>query len=192
MNGISPPRLDLLLSETYELLHRAYVGISENEKKISETFDDLHRTLKGTGDFFEHNSAKLDRAVDDLQAMTAETRDTLQAARQKYVDNPQIARIMNDAEGVTAHPVDRAPAAARRRQKDRRRRREAHRRARVTRPARPLSRDHPGRARCGGPCQGRREGRERPRVAREARQGTVGALSWTRRSTTTSRSCSAT
>jgi len=101
VNGVSPPRLDLLLSETYELLHRAYVGISENQAKIGETFDDLHRTLKGTGDFFEHNSAKLDRAVDDLQAMTAETRDTLQAARQKYVDNPQIGRIMNNAEGVS-------------------------------------------------------------------------------------------
>jgi phospholipid/cholesterol/gamma-HCH transport system substrate-binding protein len=99
--GISPPRLDLLLSETYELLHRAYVGISDNEKKIGETFDDLHRTLKGTGDFFEHNQAKLDRTVDDLQAMTAETRDTLQAARQRYVDNPQIARILNNTEGVS-------------------------------------------------------------------------------------------
>lgn len=99
--GISPPRLDLLLSETYELLHRAYVGISENEQQIKETFDDLHRTLKGTGDFFERNSKKLDHAVDDLQSMTAETRDTLLAARQKYVDNPQIGRIMNDAEGVT-------------------------------------------------------------------------------------------
>jgi phospholipid/cholesterol/gamma-HCH transport system substrate-binding protein len=99
--GISPPRLDLLLSETYELLHRAYVGISENEEKIKETFDDLHRTLKGTGDFFERNSKKLDHAVDDLQSMTAETRDTLLAARQKYVDNPQISRIMHDAEGVT-------------------------------------------------------------------------------------------
>ncbi|HEX4337696.1 MAG TPA: MlaD family protein [Polyangiaceae bacterium] len=101
VTGISPPRLDLLLSEAYELLHRAYVGISENEKQIGETFDDLHRTLKGTGDFFEHNQAKLDRTVDDLQAMTAETRDTLQAAREKYVDNPQIARIMNNAEGVS-------------------------------------------------------------------------------------------
>lgn len=99
--GISPPRLDLLLSETYELLHRAYVGISDNEQKIKETFDDLHRTLKGTGDFFEHNSQKLDRAVDDLQSMTAETRDMLAAARQKYVDNPQIGRILNNAEGVS-------------------------------------------------------------------------------------------
>jgi phospholipid/cholesterol/gamma-HCH transport system substrate-binding protein len=101
VRGISPPRLDLLLSETYELLHRAYVGISENQEKISETFDDLHRTLKGTGDFFEHNSQKLDHAVDDLQAMTAETRDTLQAARQRYVDNPQITRILGNAENVT-------------------------------------------------------------------------------------------
>jgi len=101
VRGISPPRLDLLLSETYELLHRAYVGISENQQKIGETFDDLHRTLKGTGDFFEHNSQKLDRVVDDLQAMTAEARDTVSLARERYVNNPQITRILNNAEGVS-------------------------------------------------------------------------------------------
>jgi phospholipid/cholesterol/gamma-HCH transport system substrate-binding protein len=102
VRGLSPPRLDLLLSEAYELLHRAYVGISENEKKISETFDDLHRTLKGTGDFFERNGPKLDRVVDEAQAMTSDAHDTLLAARQKYVDNPQITRIMNNAEGLSS------------------------------------------------------------------------------------------
>ena len=53
VHGISPPRLDLLLSESYELLHRAYDGITKNEKQIGETFDGLHDTLKGTGDFFK-------------------------------------------------------------------------------------------------------------------------------------------
>lgn len=102
VRGVSPPRLDLLLSETYELLHRAYLGISENELKISATFDDLHRTLKGTGDFFERNGPKLDRVVDDVQAMTTDAHDTLLAARQKYVDNPQITHILGNADALSS------------------------------------------------------------------------------------------
>ena len=51
VQGISPPRLNLLLSESYELLHRAYLGITNNEQKLQETFDGLHRTLKASGDF---------------------------------------------------------------------------------------------------------------------------------------------
>lgn len=102
VQGVSPPRLDLLMSEAYELLHRVYVGITENDQKLGETFDDLHRTLKGTGDFFEKNGPKLDKAVDDLSGIAADAHDTLIAARAKYVDNPQIGRIMNNVEGATS------------------------------------------------------------------------------------------
>jgi len=101
VRGISPPRLDLLLSEAYELLHRAFVGITDNEQKLGETFDGLHRTLKGTGRFFDNNSDKLDKVVNDLQAMTTDAHDTLLAARLKYVDNPQITRVLNDVEGIS-------------------------------------------------------------------------------------------
>lgn len=101
VQGISPPRLDLLLSETYELLHQAYVGITENKQKISETFDGLHRTLKGSGDFFERNGPKLDQMADNVESLTTDARQTLAAARQKYVDNPQIDRILNHAERVS-------------------------------------------------------------------------------------------
>jgi len=101
VRGLSPPRLDLLLSEAYELLHSAYVGISENRQKIGETFDDLHRTLKGTADFFERNGPKLDRAVDDVTALTSDAHDTLLAARAKYVDNPQITRILSNADSMS-------------------------------------------------------------------------------------------
>lgn len=66
VSGISPPRLDLLLSESYELLHRAYEGITKNEKKIGETFDGLHATLKGTGDFMAGNQKKLDNIVSNV------------------------------------------------------------------------------------------------------------------------------
>lgn len=102
VRGISPPRLDLLLSESYELLHRAYEGITANEGKITETFDGLHDTLKGTGDFFKKNGDKLDRIVTNVESITVEGQETLKAAREKYVDNPQITRILNNVESTTS------------------------------------------------------------------------------------------
>lgn len=101
VTGISPPRLDLLLAESYELLHKAYLGLTNNEQKISETFDGLHRTLHGTGEFFEHNGQKLDKIVDNVDTLSADASQTLKAARERYVDNPQIQRIFNNVERTT-------------------------------------------------------------------------------------------
>ncbi|HVU05445.1 MAG TPA: MlaD family protein [Polyangiaceae bacterium] len=102
VRGISPPRLDLLLSEAYEILHRAYTGITDNETEIRETFDGLHQTLRGTGTFFEKNGDKMDKMVTDLSALSADAHDTLLAARAKYVDSPEITRILHDVEGITS------------------------------------------------------------------------------------------
>ena len=101
VHGISPPRLDLLLSESYELLHKAYLGVAGNEKKIGEIFDGLHKTLNGTGRFFEHNQDKLDGIVSNVETLSKDARETVTAARERYVDGPQVTRIMNNVERVT-------------------------------------------------------------------------------------------
>jgi phospholipid/cholesterol/gamma-HCH transport system substrate-binding protein len=101
VTGVSPPRLDLLLSEGYELLHKAYVGISRNEGKIGETFDGLHATLKGTGDFFRNNREKIDAIVGNTESLTLEANDTLREARERYVTGPQVGRILNNVERAT-------------------------------------------------------------------------------------------
>jgi phospholipid/cholesterol/gamma-HCH transport system substrate-binding protein len=72
VRGISPPRLDLLLSESYELLHGAYRAFTENEKKIAETFDGLHRTLGASGDFLEKNGPRLTRVVENAETLSVE------------------------------------------------------------------------------------------------------------------------
>lgn len=102
VSGVSPPRLDLLLSEAYELLHAAYLGITQNEDKLKETFDGLHRTLRGSGHFFERNTAKIDQIVDDLEVLSKGASETLQAARQRYVDNPKIVRTIDNLEQTSA------------------------------------------------------------------------------------------
>jgi len=101
VQGVNPPRLDLLLSESYELLHRAYVGITKNEDKIASTFDGLHDTLKGTGDFFKKNQGKLDNIATNVETLTVNANDTLKGARERYVDGPQVQRIMNNVERTT-------------------------------------------------------------------------------------------
>jgi phospholipid/cholesterol/gamma-HCH transport system substrate-binding protein len=98
VRGISPPQLDLLLSEGYELLHRAYRGLTDNEKKIGETFDSLHRTLRLTGDVLERNGGKIDQLAANAEAVSNDARATLAAARERYIDGPQITRIMNNVE----------------------------------------------------------------------------------------------
>jgi phospholipid/cholesterol/gamma-HCH transport system substrate-binding protein len=101
VNGVSPPRLDLLLSEAYELLHHTYLGITQNEDKLKETFDGLHQTLKGSGHFFERNTGKLDQLVDSVESLSVQANETVMAARQKYVDNPKVDRIINNVEQST-------------------------------------------------------------------------------------------
>jgi phospholipid/cholesterol/gamma-HCH transport system substrate-binding protein len=98
VRGVSPPQLDLLLSEGYELLHRAYKGLTDNEQTIAETFAGLHRTLGLTGDLLERNGSKLDRIADNAEAISSDARATLAAARERYVDGPQITRILNNVE----------------------------------------------------------------------------------------------
>jgi phospholipid/cholesterol/gamma-HCH transport system substrate-binding protein len=101
VQGVSPPRLDLLLSESYELLHRAYEGITKNEDKIGDMFDGLHSTLKGTGEFFKNNQNKLDNIVTNVETLSAEADQTMKSARKRYVENPQIDRIFDNVERTT-------------------------------------------------------------------------------------------
>ncbi len=102
VSGVSPPRLDLLLSEAYELLHHAYLGITENEDKLRETFDGLHQTLRGSGHFFERNTDKIDNVVDNVEELSLGAKDTLDAARKRYVDNPKISRTIDNLEQASA------------------------------------------------------------------------------------------
>jgi phospholipid/cholesterol/gamma-HCH transport system substrate-binding protein len=98
VRGVSPPQLDLLLSESYELLHRAYRGLTENEQKIAETFDGLHRTLGAAGNVIERNEQKIDHIVANAETLSTTAVDTLQAARERYVDGPQIKHILDNVE----------------------------------------------------------------------------------------------
>lgn len=101
MTGVSPPRLDQLLGESYELLHRTYLGMVRNEKKISETFDGLHETLTTTGRLLNQHEQDISHIIQRLDALAAQSEETLAAAREQYVDGPRINRIMARLDNTT-------------------------------------------------------------------------------------------
>lgn len=101
VRGVDPPRLDMLLSESYELLHASVQAIRENRKEFGEAFDGLRKTLKGTGELMDKNGDKFDRIVTNVETMSAEGAEAVKEARSKYVNNPQIDRIVANTDSVT-------------------------------------------------------------------------------------------
>lgn len=102
VRGLDPPRLDMLLAEGYELLHTTVNAMRENREEFAEAFDGLRKTLKGTGEFFDKNGGRLDRITENVEQITVDGSETLKSARQKYVDNPQIDRIITNVDTLSA------------------------------------------------------------------------------------------
>jgi phospholipid/cholesterol/gamma-HCH transport system substrate-binding protein len=100
--GLDPPRLDMLLAEGFELLHTGVTVLRENRKQISETFDGLHDTLRGTGEFLKRNQDRLDRIAEGIEKLANDSDELVKSVRGRYVDNPQVGRIMDSIDNTTA------------------------------------------------------------------------------------------
>jgi phospholipid/cholesterol/gamma-HCH transport system substrate-binding protein len=110
VRGLDPPRLDMLLAESYELLHSTVAAVRENRAEIKETFDGLRLTLRGTGAFFGDNGEKLNRIVDNVEQATVSGNDLLKGANEKFVKNPQIDRILLNVDAVSGKLANDTPA----------------------------------------------------------------------------------
>lgn len=109
VRGLDPPRLDMLLAESYELLHSTVSAMRDNREEISEAFDGLRKTLKGTGEFMARNQDRLDRVAENVEQMSLDGTEMVKEARQKYVENPQIDRILANTERVTGTAANDLP-----------------------------------------------------------------------------------
>ena len=101
VRGLDPPRLDMLLAEGFELLHTGVTVLRENRQQIGEMFDGLHDTLRGTGEFFKKNQDRLDHIAESLEKLTYDSDALVRAIQTRYVDSPQIARILERIDHTT-------------------------------------------------------------------------------------------
>lgn len=101
VRGLDPPRLDMLIAEMYELLHGTVSSLRDNKAEIGEAFDGLRKTLKGTGDLMTRNQGHLDKIIENVEKITVDTDDLVKGAKGKFVENPQVDRILASAEKVS-------------------------------------------------------------------------------------------
>ena len=101
VRGLDPPRLDMLIAEMYELLHGTVSTIRDHKAEIGEAFDSVRKTLKGTGDFMEQNKGHLDKIAENVEKITVDGQDLMKGAKAKFVENPQIDRILGNAEKIS-------------------------------------------------------------------------------------------
>jgi phospholipid/cholesterol/gamma-HCH transport system substrate-binding protein len=73
----------------------------DNEKKIGETFDGLHKTLDGTGRMFEKHEGDVTKIIERLNHVAEEAEKTIVGAREKYVEDPRIDRILSRLDHTT-------------------------------------------------------------------------------------------
>ena len=76
-------------------------AVRENRAEFAEAFEGLRQTLKGTGGFFDRNGQKIDRITSNVEQLTTDAQGVLKKAGDKYVDNPQIDRILANVDHVS-------------------------------------------------------------------------------------------
>jgi phospholipid/cholesterol/gamma-HCH transport system substrate-binding protein len=109
VRGLDPPRIDMVVAEAYELLHSTVAGLRENRAEINEAFTGLRKTLKGTGEFFDKNGSKLDQIAANVEQITVHGDELVKGAKEKYVDNPAIDRVIANADKITGDVAREGP-----------------------------------------------------------------------------------
>jgi phospholipid/cholesterol/gamma-HCH transport system substrate-binding protein len=102
VRGISPPRIDQLLGEGYDIMHRSYQGLVGREKQLGETLDGVHQTFGATGRLLTAHEKDVSRLIARADALATQAEETLAAARYQYVDGPRIERILGRLDHITA------------------------------------------------------------------------------------------
>lgn len=101
VKGIDPPRLDLFLAKAYELLDTTITGIRNNRELISDIATNTAGLLKNLNGVLSDNKERINRTIANLESLTAEANTLTVHARTQYVDNPKIARTIDNVDKIS-------------------------------------------------------------------------------------------
>ncbi len=102
VKGIDPPRLDLFLAKAYELLDTTMNSIRNNRELISDIATNTAGLLKNLNLVLSDNRERINRIVANLETLSAEANTLTAHARSNYVDNPKIARTIDNIDKLSS------------------------------------------------------------------------------------------
>jgi phospholipid/cholesterol/gamma-HCH transport system substrate-binding protein len=101
VKGIDPPRLDLFLAKAYELLDTTVSGLRNNRELISDMATGAAGVLKNLNIVLSDNRDRITRTMQNVEALTSETKTLVEEARTNYVDNPKLQRTIDNVDKLT-------------------------------------------------------------------------------------------
>jgi phospholipid/cholesterol/gamma-HCH transport system substrate-binding protein len=102
VKGIDPPRLDLFLAKAFELLDTTVTGIKNNKELISDIAVNTAGLLRGLNGTLTENRERINRIIQNIESLTAESNTLVRDAKKNYVDNPKIARTIDNVERISS------------------------------------------------------------------------------------------
>ncbi len=102
VKGIDPPRLDLFLAKAFELLDTTVTGIKNNRELIGDIAVNAAGLLRGLNGTLTENRERINRIVQNVESLSAESNALVRDAKKNYVDNPKIARTIDNIDRISS------------------------------------------------------------------------------------------
>jgi phospholipid/cholesterol/gamma-HCH transport system substrate-binding protein len=102
IRGIDAPRLDLFLSRAYELLDALTTVLRDNRDVIEEFVRRGLALLRAMNELMGEDGEKLRRIIENAETLSAESVELVRGVRSRYVDDPGIARTLDNVERLSA------------------------------------------------------------------------------------------
>lgn len=96
VHGVDPPRLDLALALGYELLETLTSGLRAHREEFGELLQNVIQLLRDLSGILHDNRERIDRIIANLETASVEANTALSHARERYIDGPQVHRIMTN------------------------------------------------------------------------------------------------
>jgi phospholipid/cholesterol/gamma-HCH transport system substrate-binding protein len=101
VKGIDPPRLDLFLAKAYELLDTAMTGIRNNRELLGDIATNTATLLRGLNAVITDNRERINRIVQNLEALSGEAVTLTNHARVNYIDSPKLLRTVDNIDKLS-------------------------------------------------------------------------------------------
>ena len=102
--GVNPPRLDLIVADTYELIQGLNGLIDRNAKHLDLLLGGSAKLVGALGQMLESDAgvemAELGKLADNVNGLVDDSRDLVAGVREKYVDNPDILRTFKSLQAL--------------------------------------------------------------------------------------------
>jgi len=102
VKGIDPPRLDLFLAKAFELLDDTVTGLRNNRELIGDIAVNTASLLKNLNGVLVDNKDRINRTMVNVEELTKEANGLTKDVRVRYVDNPKIARTIDNVDKLAA------------------------------------------------------------------------------------------